>query len=147
MEEQLIEAAKIVMADTFKFYLRAHNYHWNVVGTDFFQYHQLFEKIYNEVFEAVDVIAEEIRAMDSFVPGSLGRFQELSKLSDERDQVDSITMMRRLIYDNDLVLNSIAVAYQAAEAAGNHGFSNLMADRQSAHRKHGWMLKSTISHI
>jgi starvation-inducible DNA-binding protein len=145
MEEQLIEVAKIVMADTFKFYLKAHNYHWNVVGSDFFQYHQLFEKIYTETFEAVDIIAEEIRAMDAFVPGSLGRFQELSKLADEREQVDSITMMRRLIYDNEMVLNSIAIAYEAAEAAGNHGFSNLMADRQSAHRKHGWMLKSTIT--
>lgn len=141
----MIEIAKVVMADTFKFYLRAHNYHWNVEGNDFYQYHTLLEKIYTEVWEALDTIAEEIRAMGSYVPGSVGRFDELSKLDDEREQPDAMTMLYRLYQDNQIILQTIESAYQAAEAAGNHGFSNLMADRQSAHKKHGWMLKSTLA--
>jgi starvation-inducible DNA-binding protein len=145
MQEQMIETAKVVMADTFKFYLRAHNYHWNVEGTDFYQYHTLLEKIYTEVFESVDIMAEHIRSMSSFVPGSLGRFAELSKLNDERDQTDALTMLYRLSQDNEVVLFNIKVAYDAAEAVGNHGWSNFLAERQAAHMKHGWMLRSTLA--
>jgi len=145
MQEQMIETAKVVMADAFKFYLRAHNYHWNVEGNDFYQYHTLLEKIYTEVFESVDTIAEHIRSMGSFVPGSLGRFAELSKLTDERDQSDALTMLYRLSQDNEVVLYNIKVAYDAAEAAGNHGWSNFLAERQAAHMKHGWMLRSTLA--
>jgi starvation-inducible DNA-binding protein len=143
--EVMIETAKVVMADTFKFYLRAHNYHWNVEGPDFSQYHLLFGEIYEEVFEALDVIAEEIRAMGSFVPGSIGRFAELSHMEDEREQPDAMTMIYRLAQDNEMIKISIKKAYEAAEAAGNHGFSNLMADRQTAHGKHGWKLKATLA--
>ena len=85
MSESMIETAKTVMADTFKFYILAHNYHWNVEGPDFSQYHSLFGDIYNEVWTALDTIAEEIRAMNAFVPGSCGRFSELSDIEDERE--------------------------------------------------------------
>jgi starvation-inducible DNA-binding protein len=144
MSEEMIESAKVVMADTFRFYLLAHNYHWSIEGPDFYQYHTLLEKIYTEVFEAVDTIAEEIRAMDSHVPGSFGRFAELSKLRDERENPLALEMLNRLYQDNEIVLGDIQKAYAEAEAAGNHGFSNLMAERQSAHKKHGWMLKATL---
>ena len=145
MSELMIESAKVVMADTFKFYLRAHNYHWNVEGADFYQYHILLEKIYEEVFDAVDTIAEHIRAMGSFVPGSLGRFSELSKLDDEREQPNSMSMLYRLLQDNEMVLYNIKIAYDAAEAASNHGWSNFLAERMAAHKKHSWMLKSTLA--
>ena len=144
MSEEMIESAKVVMADTFRFYLRAHNYHWNVEGPDFSQYHELFSKIYEEVFGALDTIAEEIRAMDSHVPASFGRFAELSELQDEREVPPALEMIDRLNRDNERVLANIQKAYVEAEAAGNHGFSNLMAERQSAHKKHGWMLKATL---
>ena len=144
-QDMMIETAKVVLADTFKFYLRAQNYHWNVDGPDFAQYHELFKNIYDEVFAAMDVIAEEIRAMGSFVPGSCGRFSELSSLDDEREQPDALTMIYRLSQDNDIIKRNIKIAYDAAEAAGNHGFSNLMAERQSAHGKHGWMLRATLA--
>ena len=145
MSEQMIETAKIVMADTFKFYLRAHNYHWNVEGPNFPQYHELFSNIYEEVFGAVDTIAEHIRAMGSFVPGSLSRFSELSALEDERDQPDAMSMIYRLQQDNDIILAHIIYAYAEAEAAGNHGWSNFLAERQAAHNKHGWMLKAILT--
>ena len=141
----MIESDKVVMADTFKFYLRAHNYHWNVEGADFYQYHILLEKIYEEVFDAVDTIAEHIRAMGSFVPGSLGRFSELSKLDDEREQPNAMSMLYRLLQDNEMVLYNIKIAYDAAEAASNHGWSNFLAERMAAHKKHAWMLKSTLA--
>lgn len=145
MSEAMVISAKVVMADTFKFYLRAHGYHWNVEGTDFLEYHQLFEKVYTEVFDSLDTIAEEIRGMGVHVPASFGRFDELSTLTEEREQPNALEMVKRLLLENDRILVDIQKAYAEAEAAGNFGFSNLMAERQSAHHKHGWMLRSTLS--
>ena len=142
--DQLISLLRKYLANSVVFASTAHGFHWNVEGPDFSQYHLLFGEIYEEVFEALDVIAEEIRAMGSVVPGSLGRFAELSNLEDEREHVDALTMIHRLYQDNQRILENIEKAYAAAEAAGNHGFSNLMADRQSAHGKHGWKLRSTL---
>jgi starvation-inducible DNA-binding protein len=144
MDEQMIETAKVVMADTFKFYIRTHGYHWNIEGPDFYQYHKLLEGIYEEVYGSIDTIAEQIRAMGSHVPGSLGRLAELSELSDEREHVDALTMLYRLYQDNEKVLAHIKIAYDAAEAAGNHGWSNFLAERQSAHKKHSWFLRATL---
>ena len=145
MDEQMIDTAKVILADTFKFYIRAHGYHWNVEGPDFYQYHKLLEEIYEEVYGAVDTIAEQIRAMGSHVPGSLGRLSELSDLEDEREQPDTNTMLYRLYQDNETLLAHIKIAYDAAEAAGNHGWSNFLAERQSAHKKHGWLLRATLA--
>lgn len=144
MEQKMIDTAKVVMADTFKFYLLAHNYHWNVEGPDFSQYHQLFSGIYNEAWTALDTIAEEIRAMGAYVPGSCGRFNELSDIEDEREVPDAKTMILRLYQQNQLLLANLMPAYHAAEEAMNHGFSNLLAERMSAHKKHGWMLKASL---
>ena len=144
MSEKMIDTAKVVMADTFKFYLRAHNYHWNVEGPDFSQYHQLFSGIYNEAWTALDTIAEEIRAMGAYVPGSCGRFSELSDLQDEREIPNAREMIERLLKDNEQLIKNLMPAYHAAEEAMNHGFSNLLAERMSAHKKHGWMLKASL---
>ena len=144
MSQEMIDTAKTVMADTFKLYLRAHNYHWNVEGPDFKQYHQLFGDIYSEVWEALDTIAEEIRAMGSYVPGSCGRFSELSELDDEREVPSAREMIERLYRDNQRLLANLMPAYHAAEEAMNHGFSNLIAERMSAHKKHAWMLKASL---
>ena len=143
--EELVIALKKALATTFAFYLKTHNYHWNVTGPDFYQYHKLLEEIYEEVYGAVDTIAEQIRAMGSHVPGSLGRLSELSELRDEREQADALTMIARLYQDNQTVLSHIKTAYDAAEAAGNHGWSNFLAERQSAHKKHGWLLRATLA--
>jgi starvation-inducible DNA-binding protein len=144
MSDEMIDTAKTVMADTFKFYLRAHNYHWNIEGPDFSQYHQLLDGIYNEVWQALDTIAEEIRAMGAYVPGSCGRFNELSELEDEREVPDARTMLMRLYQDNERLLQNLMPAYHAAEQAMNHGFSNLIAERMSAHKKHAWMLRASL---
>lgn len=145
MEKKLIEASKVVLADTFKFYLRAQNYHWNVEGPNFLQCHELFGKIYEESWASLDQIAEQIRAMGSYAPASIGRFSELSQLQDEREQIDATTMIQRLIFDNQTVLSNISIAYSEADQAANYAFSDLMAERQQAHKKHGWMLSSTLA--
>jgi starvation-inducible DNA-binding protein len=139
-----IETAKVVLADSYKFVLLAQNYHWNVEGPFFSQLHELFGNIYEEVQGSVDRAAEHIRAMGSYTPASFKRFNELSGIGDEVGQIDAKEMLQRLAVANEVVLASIIACFEAANAENNQGLANFMAERQEAHRKHGWMLRSTL---
>ena len=87
--EDFIEQMKVCQASAFALYLKAHNFHWNVEGPNFAQYHEFFSDYYNDVWGSVDAIAEHIRTLDAYVPGSLGRFRELSGISDENAVPDA----------------------------------------------------------
>ena len=134
---------KVVLADTFCMYLKAHNYHWNITGPDFYQYHTFFESIYTQLWEAVDLVAEHIRAINEFAPGGLDRFKQLSSIEDEIRVVDSQESVRVLISDNEKVIVSLKAAYDEAEKANEIGLSNFIQDRIDIHKKLGWMLKAT----
>lgn len=140
----LAEAAKIAFASEFSFYLKAHNFHWNVEGPGFMQFHELFGKIYEEVYGSVDDFAEKIRAMGSYMPGSYTRFSYLSQIDDEVDVLQVEEMLATLYEDNDKMLVVLKMAYDLAEQAGEHGFSNFLAERMDAHRKHGWMIRASL---
>ena len=81
--DTLVEMMRKVLADTFAMYLKAHNYHWNVEGPNFPQYHEFFGNLYEELHGAIDPIAEQIRALDAYAPGSFSRYMELSDIQDE----------------------------------------------------------------
>ena len=140
----LIELLKKAFADTFCFYVKAQNFHWNIEGPDFPQYHTFLGDLYNEVYGAVDTLAELIRTLDTYTPGTLTRFKELTTL-DENDIIpDARSMMMILAADNMKVRLSLTLAYQAAEQAGELGVSNFLQDRIQAHEKHNWMLKAIV---
>ncbi|CAB4162298.1 Dps DNA-binding ferritin-like protein (oxidative damage protectant) [uncultured Caudovirales phage] len=138
----LVDELKVALADTFSFYLKAHNYHWNVEGANFPQYHSFFGDLYNEAWSATDVIAEGIRTLDAYAPASYTRFKDLSTIEEELKIPQPMTMVTRLLADNQKVLSSLTTAYKTAEAEGKLGISNMLQDRIQAHEKHGWMLKS-----
>jgi len=140
---QLGDAVKVAMADTFAMYLKTHNYHWNVEGEDFFEYHKFFNKLYDELFEAVDVLGEEIRGLNEYAPGSFSRFSELTSIEDATTVPDGVTMAANLLKDNDKVIASLTNAFKLAEAADKVGLSNKLQDRIDVHTKHSWMLRST----
>ena len=142
--DELVQALKKVLANEYAFALKALNFHWNVEGSDFFQYHGLFEKIYDEVYGSIDTLAERIRTMDAYAPASFTRFQQLTDLEDQVEIPTARSMIEKLLADNEVVLRSIEACYELSEAAHNHALSNLMAERQDAHDKHAWMLKATL---
>ena len=142
--EELIVALKKALANTFAFYLKTHNYHWNVTGPDFSQYHKFLEGIYEEVYGSVDQFGEEIRSLGDYAPGSFTRFAELSDIQDETKVPPALTMLERLAADNQMLLASIESAYELAEREHKHGLSNFLAERQDAHSKHAWMLSATL---
>jgi starvation-inducible DNA-binding protein len=98
--------------------------------------------LYEEIFGAVDTIAEHIRQIDGYTPTSLTELKSYSMISEDEDVVSAMSMMNRLLDANNLVLASLMMAYQAAEQATEIGLSNFLQDRVAAHQKHGWMLKS-----
>ena len=144
MAQPVVEALKVALADTFTFYLKAHYFHWNVQGPDFKQYHDLFGGIWEEVFAAVDPLAEFIRTMGSYAPGTLGRFKELTTLIELDTVPEAREMVLALAVDNAKVLQSIKTAFSEAEKSEALAVANFLQDRMAAHEKHGWFLHSTL---
>ena len=137
----LKEALKVALADTFAMYWKAHEFHWNVVGPNFSEYHSFFGDLYDELWDALDVIAEQIRMQKTFVP-SLERLLSVKTISVSTGPVDASSMMKQLLQDNNAAMKSLQVAYELAEQEEQFALSNIIQDRLSAHSKHGWMLIS-----
>ena len=140
--EELIQQMKVALGSVFAFYLKSHNYHWNVTGPDFAQYHEYFGDMYEEVWGTVDMYAEEIRKLDAYAPGSLSRFMELSVVQDETTIPQSLEMFRRLRDDNLKIIEVLTVANDMAEANRKVGLANFLQDRLQYHDKLNWMLSS-----
>lgn len=141
--EQLHNALKIVLADTFTMYFKTHSYHWNVIGPNFNDYHAFFGTLYAELHDAIDLIAEQIRAANSFAPSSLDRLKELTRIQEADTIPTADRMFQILINDNNIVLDSLKQAYDLAEKAEELGLANFLQDRMDIHKKHGWMLRAT----
>lgn len=142
--DELVNLMRKVLADSFAFYLKTHNFHWNVEGKDFKQYHDFFGGIYEEVYGAVDGIAEEIRSLDAYAPGSLSKFSELTSILDNNNYPTLEVMLRELSTDNQKVIKSLEAAYNMSERFSQYGLSDFLAGRIDAHKKHAWMLKASM---
>jgi len=140
----LLDELKKVHADAFTFYLKAHYYHWNVEGPNFPQYHVFLQNLYQEVFNSIDTLAELIRTLDSYAPGTLTRLKELTTIEETDDIPDALTMMSRLLMENNIVRASLLTAYTTADTTGEVGIANFLQDRIQAHEKHAWMLRSIL---
>lgn len=134
--DKLQNALKIAFASEFSFYLKAHNYHWNVTGPMFPQLHDLFGKIYEEVYGSIDIFAEEIRALNTFVPASYTRFSMLSQIDDETAIPDAQTMLAELLSDCERMCKLLKLTFDMATAEGQEGLADFLAGRMDAHKKH-----------
>ena len=142
--DELIKATKIAFATEFAFYLKAHYFHWNVEGPDFLEYHDLFGKIYEEVYGSIDDFAENIRKLGSYTPGSYTRLSMLSQIDDEMAVPPKDVMVQELLDDCEKISKVLKLVYNLAEREGKHGLSNFLAERMDAHDKHAWMLRSSL---
>lgn len=138
----LVEQLKVVLASAFSMYLKAHNYHWNVTGPNFIQYHEFLATVYGDVHGSIDTYAEHIRALGSFAPGSLKRFSELTRVSDEVAVPNAKFMFIRLATDNEILLDELRATASMAEELGERGVLNFIEGQIDAHEKLHWMLKS-----
>lgn len=142
--EALQKAAKIGFATEYSFVIKAQNFHWNVTGPLFEQYHALFGSIYEEAYSSIDSFAENIRKLGAYTPASFSKFSMLSQVEDENNVLPVEAMVAELLEDNEKMINVLKLVYQQSEQQGEYGFSNFLAERIDAHRKHGWMLKASL---
>ena len=134
-----------VLADSYTLYLKTHNFHWNVTGPHFSQLHLMFETHYNELAIAVDDIAERIRALGAFAPGSYSQFAELSSIKDETGQPNWKEMVTQLVDGHEAVVRTCRTVLKLAQDADDESTASLIGDRMSIHEKTAWMLRSLLS--
>lgn len=139
---ELVEKAKKCLGNTFVYYMKAHGYHWNVIGTDFPQLHGFFGDLYEELQGSIDTIAEGIRTLDSFAPATLGRMVELSDIQEDEKIPQPAKMVTNLLEANDKLYACIQECYTMAENENEFAWSNLLQDRLQTLAKHRWMLKA-----
>lgn len=142
--EQLVEKLKVVLATAYSLSLKSQNYHWNVVGENFGEYHDFFGMYYKKVGKYVDMYAEHIRQLNSYAPGSLSRFSELTKISDETGIPSARFMFVRLDSDNSLFLELLKELRNLAEEAEDFGLVNTVEDAIRFHSKMKWMIKARL---
>jgi starvation-inducible DNA-binding protein len=142
--EQLIQQLKVILGTNFALYLKSHNFHWNIEGSNFPQYHSFLDGLYNSIWEQNDDIAEHIRQLDSYAPGSFSRFLELSAIEEELNIPQALEMMSILKDDNDKFIIQLRAGIVVAEQANEPAVGNFLQDLLAAHQKHAWMLRSII---
>lgn len=144
MDQELVEKMKVLLASTFAAYLKAHAYHWNVVGQDFPQLHDFFATVYEDYHGAVDPLAEHIRQLDAFAPQTLTRMKELSVISEDEKVLSSEKMVASLKITNESLMKLSVEVYEMAEEKKMFGLSNYLQDRITSHSKLNWMLTSIL---
>lgn len=136
-------AAKVVLANTFVMYFKAHSYHWNVEGRTFAQDHDFFEDLYKELHKAIDPTAEQIRACEEYAPFSMEDLYSAKTIEEDSAKPKTTEQMfGNLLAANNQVIESLNKLLDVAEAANKQGLADFAAGRLYRHAKHGWMLKS-----
>jgi starvation-inducible DNA-binding protein len=141
----LSDSLKIALASSYVFQIKVQNFHWNVEGPNFPQYHKFLDDLYSEINEnAIDQTAELCRQLDVYAPGSITRFAELSIIQDQVKIPRAELMMAELNEDNMRLLAMWKEMFTIAEQENEQGICDFIASRIDAHGKHGWMLRSIL---
>jgi starvation-inducible DNA-binding protein len=133
-----------LLADSYTLYLKTHNFHWNVTGPMFNTLHLMFEQQYNELAQAVDLVAERIRALGHPAPGSYAQFSRLSSVREETEVPHADDMIRQLVEGQEAVARTARQVFPVAERAGDQATMDLLTQRLQVHEKNAWMLRSLL---
>jgi starvation-inducible DNA-binding protein len=139
----LTNSLKTLLSDSVTMYFVAQGFHWNVEGEDFSQYHDLFADIYEDVYSAIDPIAENIRKMDEYAPFTLSKFIDLRTVESKDVKPEPKAMAKELLRINDVLIESVNKAFKDAEKSGEQGIMDFLASRDDMHKKWRWMLKAS----
>jgi starvation-inducible DNA-binding protein len=145
---QFAKALTSGFASEYAFGVKAQNFHWNTEGRFFYSDHLLLERIYEEVIDSIDDFAENLRKVQLEAPAGFAILDSLSAIDDAaedaEDGMDPEEMLQELLTDSNTMIDIFRDLFDMAEAAGEHGLSNFLADRQDAHSKHSWFLRSSL---
>lgn len=140
----LSDLLKQLLASNFAYYLKAHMFHWNVEGPDFAQLHKFFSEIYEDAYGATDQLAEYIRTLEEYAPGSFERFQELTQISGQTKVPRAQLMLEELKIDTERMIELVMQVFEVAQQERREDIANFMAERQNAHGTYLWQIKSFL---
>lgn len=143
-DTRLIEGLNLVLADSYALMALSHLAHWNVEGPGFFQLHEAFEKHYEELFEAVDEIAERVRALDAYAPGGLNTLGRLAGMEEFKAPMSQKDYVANLIVAHEKVMDDAGRIRDMAGDLHDLETQDLMLKRVNWHQKTIWMLKSFL---
>jgi starvation-inducible DNA-binding protein len=142
--KKIAEGLSKLLADTYTLYLKTHYFHWNVTGPMFNTLHLMFETQYTELAMAVDNVAERIRALDEYAPGTYTQFAKLSTISESKDVPNAIQMIKELVDAHEAVCRTARSVFPAANKADDEATADLVTQRLQIHEKTAWMLRSML---
>jgi starvation-inducible DNA-binding protein len=143
--QEISDGLSRLLADTHILYLKTHNYHWNVTGPMFQTLHLMFEQQYNELWMAGDVIAERIRSLGFFAPGTYKEFAKLTSVAEEDFIPSAEEMIRILVEGHETTARTAREVFAVAEAAKDAPTVDLTTERLQIHEKTAWMLRSLLA--
>jgi starvation-inducible DNA-binding protein len=138
------EGLSHLLADTYTLYLKTHYFHWNVTGPMFNTLHLMFEQQYTELALAVDAIAERIRSLDFYAPGTYRDFVKLASIKESESVPKANDMIRELVAGHEAVVRTARGVFPAAEKAADEATADLLTQRLQLHEKTAWMLRSLL---
>lgn len=133
-----------LLADTYTLYLKTHNFHWNVEGPMFQTLHVMFMTQYTEMWNALDVIAERIRALGHYAPGSYSDFIRLSSIKESKTVPKAQKMIEEAVQGHEAVIKTTRSIFEAAEKAKDQTTMDVLTQRLDIHEKTAWMLRSLL---
>lgn len=142
--KKIADGLSRLLADTYTLYLKTHNYHWNVEGPMFQTLHTMFELQYTELALAVDLIAERIRALGHYAPGSYAQYAKLSSIKEETGVPSAQEMIKDLVKGNEAVSKTARAIFPVVEKSSDEPTADLLTQRMQVHEKTAWMLRSLL---
>lgn len=142
--QKIADGLSNVLANSYTLYLKTHNFHWNVTGPMFSTLHLLFETQYDELAIAVDTVAERIRALGVYAPGSFSQFKDLSTVKEETSVPSAVEMIQQLAKDNETVSKVCRDVLPLTDKVSDQPTNDLLTQRMQTHEKNAWMLRSLL---
>lgn len=134
-----------LLADSYILYLKTHNFHWNVEGPMFNTLHTMFMAQYTEMWNALDLIAERIRSLGSYAPGSYKKYSMLSSIPESEECVPAKDMIKQLLDGHEAVAKTARSVFPLAEAGSDEATLDLLTQRLQLHEKTAWMLRAMLT--
>ena len=142
--KEIAEGLSRILADTYTLYLKTHNFHWNVKGPHFHDLHLMFETQYNQLSEAVDELAERIRALGFAAPGTFHEYGQLSSIEEAKGVPKAFDMIRELLQGHEAVSRTARGVFPATDRGEDEVTKDLLIERMNEHEKTAWMLRSLL---
>jgi starvation-inducible DNA-binding protein len=140
----LSDNLKVLLASTQSFAIKTQNFHWNVEGSNFPQYHDFFNTLYEDVNATIDPIAEYVRVLGAYTPGSLTRYAELSIIQDQIKIPRAQLMFAESLQDCESMCELVVAMFDEATNERQQGIANYMAELQDLYSKKAWFIRATL---